>query len=107
MSLHKQTMGNQAQIKVEGRLDVQQAVLLRETFSSLHQESINQVYLDMSQVSFMDSAGLAAVVSGLKATRGSGGELYVVDPSNSVRSVLELTLLDKIIPIRDSFQKVV
>lgn len=50
----------------------------------------------------MDSAGLAAVVSGLKAVRQEGGELVIVTPSPMVRKILELTLLDQAIPIEDA-----
>lgn len=87
--------------EVDGRLDVQQAGELRAAFSEARSQGAKEINLDLSRVEFMDSAGLAAVVSGLKQTRSSGGELYLVNPSSQVRRILELTLLDKVIPQRE------
>lgn len=86
---------------VEGRLDVQQAGELRSSLAEARSQGAKEIELDLSKVDFMDSAGLAAVVSGLKQARSAGGELYLVKPSSQVKRILELTLLDKVIPQRE------
>lgn len=86
---------------VEGRLDVHQASQLRTGLAEARSQGATEIELDLSKVDFMDSAGLAAVVSGLKQARSAGGELYLVNPSSQVRRILELTLLDKVIPQRE------
>lgn len=88
-----------ARLVVEGRLDVQQAPALRQALGEARDRGAKDVRLAMGKVEFMDSAGLAALVSGLKQAKNSGGSLVIESPSPAVRRVLELTLLDKVIPI--------
>jgi anti-sigma B factor antagonist len=54
-----------------------------------------RVALDLSQVEFMDSSGLGALVSLLKAVRPSG-ELVLFGLKPSVQEILRLTHLDSV-----------
>ncbi|MCX8087763.1 MAG: STAS domain-containing protein [Meiothermus ruber] len=90
-----------ARFAIEGRLDVQQAPVLRQSLGEARDRGAKDLRLDMSGVDFMDSAGLAALVSGLKQVKNNGGSLVIENPSPAVRKVLELTLLDKVIPIEE------
>lgn len=91
-----------AHFTITGRLDAHEAPKLRECFEKAREAGASRFEVAMDQVEFMDSSGLAAVVSGLKASRSEGGELVIVSPSPMVRKVLELTLLDQVIPIADA-----
>jgi len=44
----------------------------------------------------MDSSGLAALVSALKATREGGGWVRLANLTAQVQSVFKLTMLDKV-----------
>ncbi len=94
-----------ALISVSGRLDAQEANQLRARLEEAQKGGTTTFYLTMSEVDFMDSAGLSSVISGLKAARVAGGELYLIAPSESVKKVLEYTLLDRIVPIYSSLQE--
>jgi anti-anti-sigma factor len=59
----------------------------------------------MSGVSFLDSSGLAALVSGLKAAREAGGTLKLAGVNEQARQVFEITRLDQVFelyPDRDA-----
>ena len=58
---------------LEGRLNALTAPELKKRLKDLPANGQVYVVLDMSKVSFLDSSGLAALVSGLKATREAGG----------------------------------
>ncbi len=88
---------------LEGRLDAHHAAQLRRTLLLLHNEA-RRVFITMSAVEFMDSSGLAAIISGLKAARQTGGEFGLIAPSESVRRVLAYTLLDRVVPIHESLE---
>jgi anti-sigma B factor antagonist len=90
-----------ARLVIEGRLDMQQAPGLRQILGEARDRGARDLRLSMSAVEFMDSAGLAALVSGLKQAKNNGGSLVIENPSPAVRKVLELTLLDKVIPIEE------
>ncbi|MDZ4874499.1 MAG: hypothetical protein CLLPBCKN_003895 [Chroococcidiopsis cubana SAG 39.79] len=62
--------------------------------------------IDLAQVDFMDSAGLVSLVSGLKSARQIGCRLVLCNVQASVRLVLELTQLDSVFEIFDSYDEV-
>jgi anti-anti-sigma factor len=57
------------------------------------------VLLDLSQVEFVDSSGLGAIVAALKSLRSVGGELALCQPSEQVKTLLEITGLERIIKV--------
>ena len=61
------------------------------------EEGHSRLVVDLTQVTYVDSAGLAALVSGLKAAREAGGTLDLVGLDGQVLKVLRLTLLDRVI----------
>ncbi len=95
----------QAHIIVEGRLDAHTSPKLRNALKEIEERGHVLIYLEMDKVDFMDSSGLAAIVSALKTARGRGGDLCLVRPSTAVCTVLQYTLLDKIIPAVDSLEE--
>lgn len=64
-------------------------------------EKARLVVLSCADIAFMDSSGLAALISVLKRLP-AGGQLRLAAPSSSVRSLLALTRMDKVLPIHDS-----
>ncbi|WP_034335540.1 STAS domain-containing protein [Deinococcus misasensis] len=91
----------QASILLDERLDAHNAPHLKSIFLELSQVGIHQLEVHASQVEFLDSAGLAAIISGLKLARSGRGELYIVNASPVVKQLLSLTLLDQVIPQRE------
>src|SRR5687767_4894249 len=63
-----------------------------------HNEHHNLV-IDLSQVTYMSSAGLRALVSASKRSHEGGGNLVIASPSDRVREVLELAGLTEVFPI--------
>lgn len=68
------------------------------------QQGHHQIALDLSQVKFMDSSGLGAIVSILK-TLGENGRLVLCHVNPAIRSLFRLTRFDRIIPIGDSIDE--
>ncbi len=58
--------------------------------------------LDISELDFVDSFGLGAVIGALKRLRQRGGELALVCPSRRIRRVFEICDLDRILALHDS-----
>ena len=53
----------------------------------------------LREVPFIDSSGLAALVSGLKATRQAGGTLKLSGLCDQARTVFRLTMLERVFEI--------
>ena len=54
--------------------------------------------VDLRETGYIDSSGLGALVTAAKKIREAGGELWVANPNNDVRTLFELTKLDLVLP---------
>ncbi len=54
------------------------------------------VGVDLSEVSYIDSSGIAALVEGFQSARSHGSRFVLVAVSDAVRAVLELARLDRV-----------
>jgi anti-sigma B factor antagonist len=61
----------------------------------------------LAQVPFIDSAGLAALVSALKLTRRAGGNVLLSGVPPQARTVFSLTMLDQAFTIHPSIEAAV
>ena len=84
-------------IRPEGRLNMMAAPGLREQLHKLVQDGQTRLVVDMSGVETIDSSGLGALISGLKAARQSGGDLRISQPGEQALAVLELTNLNRVL----------
>lgn len=89
-------------LAVEGRLDAETCNTLKQAFHDHVAGGRQLVTVEMSQVSFIDSSGLSALISGLKTLRQAGGGLNLAAVGAQARTALRLTLLDTVLPIFDT-----
>lgn len=68
-------------------------------------EGWRTVVLDLGNVEFLDSSGLSALVSGLRAMHARGGELVLASVPERVRTVLEVTRLLKVFELSESAEE--
>lgn len=86
-----------AVVALTGRLDLGAAGQVRELFAGLIKQERRRIVVDLGDVDFIDSSGLGALISGLKAARVAGGTLVIARPNEQARLVLELTTLDRVL----------
>ena len=55
--------------------------------------------IDLSQVTFLDSSGLGALISLQKTLRSQNGTVRLINPATNVRQILELTRLHRVFEI--------
>ena len=89
-------------LSVGGDLDVVGAPDMRQAVVAAVAEGSRRLALDLSELDFVDSFGLGAVVGALKRVRQRGGELALVCPSSRIRRVFEICDLDRILALHDS-----
>jgi anti-sigma B factor antagonist len=63
--------------------------------------------LDMSAVEYIDSSGLAVLVSCLKSSRRKSGDVCLFGMQDTVRTLFELTRLHHVFPIEEKHQDAV
>jgi len=90
---------NQGQCTVlhiaEDRFDARLAPEFRNKLAELSPSIDMHLVLDLSQVRFMDSSGLGAVMAAYKMLRGK--KMSVVNPQRAVKELLKLTRMDQLI----------
>lgn len=102
-SLDVRTLENNALVvSVEHkRLDAAFAVTFRDDVMFLVQQGRNKIVFNLSQVEFMDSSGLGALVSVMKAL-GGNQNMVLCGVKDAVLTVFKLTRMDKIFVITAS-----
>ena len=91
--------GQAAVITPEGRLDLASASEFKQILTDAVEAGDRILVVDLSNVPFVDSSGLGALISGMKATRLAGGDLRIAEVGDQARLILELTSLDKVMKI--------
>lgn len=86
-------------VKLKGEVDISSAHLLTNQFSDLASNTHTSVVVDATEVTFMDSTGLHALVEGKRALHDNGTRIFLV-PSRQVRRVLELVFPDPLFAFR-------
>ncbi|OZM70117.1 hypothetical protein CFN78_26970 [Amycolatopsis antarctica] len=85
-------------LEVTGEVDLSTADQLAEAIdAAASADEVELVTVDLAGVSFMDSAGLRVLVSGMKQADARGAKLVVAGPQPQVRKVFELTGLDEVL----------
>jgi anti-sigma B factor antagonist len=67
--------------------------ILREAIDELLAEDRRRILLNLSEVAFVDSAGLGELVAGLKTAHRFGAELKLLNVGDRVYSTLEMARL--------------
>jgi anti-anti-sigma factor len=84
-------------LEIEGRLDAFTATQLRSKLDELQGQSVTRYVLDLTNLEFMDSAGMAVMVTLLKHARQLGGDVKMVMPKlEAARRILRLTRFDRV-----------
>ncbi len=90
-------------VNMRGRLDVVVAGELRRELMQMCAKPGARVAVDLRRVDFIDSAGLAALVRGLRTAEASGGSFRLIGPlSPDARRIFELTRFDLVFDIIDA-----
>ncbi len=85
-----------------GELDAYTVTSFRETLGELATRS--RVVIDLSEVPFMDSAGLGALIGGIRRAREHGGEVAVACSRPTLTRLLHTTGFDRIVSVTESVE---
>jgi anti-anti-sigma factor len=84
-------------IAIYGDVDLKSARDFRDALDDAAQDGKARLIVDLSEVPFMDSSGLAALIGAHKSIRGHT-EMVVVCPEN-LRRIFEVTRVDAVVPV--------
>lgn len=100
MQLNITEQGEIIKIEVqEERMDAHNSGDLKEQMLQLFDDGKCNLVIDLSEVRFVDSSGLGALVSGFKNASAREGSLKLCCLQPQVRSMFELTRLHRVFEI--------
>jgi anti-sigma B factor antagonist len=88
-----------------GELDAYTVGQFRESLGEL--ASVGRLVIDLSEVPFMDSAGLGALIGGIRRAREAGGQVAVSCSRPTLTRLLHTTGFDRIVPVTESIDEAV
>lgn len=83
-----------------GELDAYTVAIFRDALGEL--AAAERLLIDLSEVPFMDSAGLGALIGGIRRTRESQGEVTVACGRPTLIRLLHTTGFDRIVPVSET-----
>ena len=91
---------------ISGDIDLAHSPQMRKALlGEIKEKRVPKVYLNMKNVRYIDSSGIASLVEALKASRDVSSRLILFSLSNNVREVMQLSRLQKIFEIFDDEQQ--
>jgi len=89
----------------ENRFDATISGLVKAEFTISLSDEINKLIVDMSEVEYCDSSGLSALLLAFRILQAEEGEIKIASPQKSVRTLIEISQLDRILPIYNSVEE--
>lgn len=88
---------------LSGDIDLAHSPAMRKVLlGEIKEKHTAKVFLNLKNVRYIDSSGIASLVEGLKASRDYGSRMILYGLSKSVREVMELSRLQKIFEIYEN-----
>jgi anti-sigma B factor antagonist len=94
MEISEQTTAAGRTLALKGRFDAHQVAQFKARL-----EPLNNLTLDFAQVNFIDSTGLAMLVSLFKQLQAQNLRLRIVNLQDQVRVIFEITRLHMVLPL--------
>jgi len=82
-------------LPLQGEIDLNVSPEIAQTFTELVRSKPPRVVVDLTNVTYIDSSGLAVLIVGMQQVKEYGGKFALVGLQNDVRSILETARLDQ------------
>lgn len=91
--------GDIYRICLSGRMDIEGVAQIEKKFAELTGEPRQRIAVDMSDVPYMSSIGIRALLINAKAVTRRGGKYVIMAPQAEVLDVLKVSGIDQLITV--------
>ena len=99
MQLNMEQKNGVSVVRIEGDIDINTSPDVRKYFDKLVTEKKGNFVINLENVPYVDSSGLATLVEILKRVRATSGTLKLTNLSGKVLGLFEITKLNKLFTI--------
>lgn len=86
-------------VEPKGIIDSTGGNQIRQEVTDILEAGIENILIDLKNVSFMDSSGLGLMVATLQRVRTKKANLYLCSLHDQIRIIMELTKMDQVFAI--------
>src|SRR5215831_12013030 len=86
-------------LPLEGEIDLHVSPDLTAALNRMIDKKPKKLVIDLSRVTYIDSAGLAALIEGMQKIEAHGGKFALAGLQETVRSIFEIARLDQVFRI--------
>ena len=86
-------------LPLEGEIDLHVSPGIAASLNAMLNQKPKQVVVDLSQVSYIDSSGLAVLIEAMQNVAGYGGKFALTGLQEGVRPIFEIARLDQVFRI--------
>ena len=102
MDISTERQGSTLYANVGDRIDGTEARNFQETLTSVIDEEVRALILDLEKLTYISSAGLRVILLTARVLQRQGGKLAICSLSDPIREVFEISGFDKIIPVHST-----
>jgi anti-sigma B factor antagonist len=92
---------------IEGEIDINSSPDIKKVFDKVVSKKVPKIVINLERVTYVDSSGLATLVEILKNMKSYGGRMRLVNLSSKVKSLFEITKLEKLFEIMASEEEAI
>ncbi len=94
MTASNRQVGSVTVVDISGRIELgEESAALRDMVSGLLNNGQKRILLNLGNVNYIDSSGLGALVSSFTSARKKGGELKLLNLTDRVTDLMQMTKL--------------
>jgi anti-sigma B factor antagonist len=86
-------------LPLEGEIDLHVSPAVTASLNTMIEKKPKQLVVDLSRVTYIDSAGLATFIEGMQKVEAYGGKFALAGLQETVRSIFEISRLDQVFQI--------
>lgn len=86
-------------VRPKGDVDLQRSPILRDQLKTVSEKRPSRLIVDLSDVSYMDSSGVATLVEAMQLARRGKYPLVLCSLQDRVKSIFEIARLDTVFQI--------
>ena len=86
-------------LRLKGEIDLHVSPSVTASLNSIIEKKPQRLVVDLSDVTYIDSAGLAALIGAMQKVEGYGGKFVLAGLQETVRSIFEISRLDQVFQI--------
>ncbi|MBI5975485.1 anti-sigma factor antagonist [Staphylococcus canis] len=101
LNIDTKELESRYEVKVEGELDVATVPELESVLVPMRQEGQHDIYVDLTNLNYMDSTGLGLFVGTLKALNQHDKELYIHGANGRIKRLFEITGLSDLMHVNE------